>query len=259
MQHDDIRLPSLDIVIPVLNEEKALPLAVKNLHKFCQSRLWGFSWDIVIADNGSTDRTVELAQELQANFHRVRYFSLDQRGRGRALKKAWTESPADLRAYMDVDLSTDLMALPAALRASTQAEIVIGSRLLKNSIVEKRTLKREITSRGYSFLFRAMFGVSFKDAQCGFKVISRRAAEDLLPLVKDNGWFFDTELLILAEKNNYKVTELPVRWTDDPDTRVKILKTAWEDIRGLCRLRFRDLARSKQILKGSKKVMYTYE
>tara|TARA_B100000029_G_scaffold154612_1_gene149877 strand:+ start:11 stop:769 length:759 start_codon:yes stop_codon:yes gene_type:complete len=250
-----MQFPTLDIVIPVLNEEKALPRSVKYLHSFCQERLWGFTWNIVIADNGSTDRTVELAKELQDKFERVRYFSLDQRGRGRALKKAWTESSADLRAYMDVDLSTDLIALPAALRHSAYAEIVTGSRLLKNSIVELRTLKREITSRGYSFLFRAMFGVSFKDAQCGFKVISRQAAEDLLPLVKDNGWFFDTELLILAEKNNYQVREIPVRWTDDPDTRVKILKTAWEDIRGLCRLRFRDLARSKQILKGSRKVV----
>ena len=117
-----------------------------------------------------------------------------------------------------------------------------------------RTLKREITSRGYSLLFRAMFFTSFRDAQCGFKAVSRRAADDLAPLVEDNGWFFDSELLILAQKCGYPILELPVRWTDDPDSRVRILRTAWEDVKGLLRLKFGGVGRVRRQLRAAGKL-----
>ncbi len=230
---------SVEIVIPVLNEERALPRCIRKLADFVgehPEREWRF----LVADNGSEDRTREVAAELSEEFAGLRLFSLSERGRGRAVRKAWLESDADIRCYMDVDLSTDIKSLPdlVAAIADDGCDIAIGSRLLRDSDVVGRTLRREVISRGYSLLFRTMFFTGFRDAQCGFKAISRKAAEALLPLVRDNGWFFDTELLLIAEKNGYRVRELPVRWVDDPDTRVKIVGTAVGDIKGLLRLRF---------------------
>ena len=153
---------------------------------------------------------------------------------------------------MDVDLSTDLDSLPPMIAAIADDgyDVATGSRLLPDSQVVGRTLKREITSRGYSLLFRAMFFTTFRDAQCGFKAASRRAADDLAPLVEDNGWFFDSELLILAQKCGYRIRELPVHWEDDPDTRVRILRTAWEDVKGLLRLKFGGVARARRQLRA---------
>jgi len=232
---------TVDIVIPVLNEEVALPGCVDKLYAFTADYPER-DWRIVIADNGSTDRTTEIATELAEKHSSLSLSRLDQRGRGRALKKAWGESDADVRLYMDVDLSTDLKALPALVAAIADDgyEVAIGSRLTKGSEVVDRTLKREITSRGYNILIRTLFPLTkWKDAQCGFKAISRTTAVNVLPLVKDNAWFLDTELLLLAGKAGYGIKEVPVHWEDDPDTRVKIISTAWEDLKGLLRLRFK--------------------
>lgn len=236
---------SVDIVIPVLNEEAALPRCIGMLKEFVAGRA-DRDWRFTVADNGSTDRTLDVAAELAAGTPGMRVTRLEQRGRGRALKKAWLESDADVRCYMDVDLSTSLDALPPLVAAIAEDgyDIAIGSRLLRESEVVGRTLKREITSRGYSLLFRTMFLTPFRDAQCGFKAISREAAEAVLPLVRDTGWFFDTEMLIVAVRSGYRVRELPVRWEDDPDTRVKILATAVGDVKGLLRLRFGGVPRA---------------
>ena len=160
-------------------------------------------------------------------------------------KRAWQESDADVRCYMDVDLSTGLQHLPEIVSAVADQEydIAIGSRLLPESVVVGRSLTREITSRGYSLLFRSMFLTGFRDAQCGFKAISAAAATALTPLVKNNHWFFDTELLLIAEHSGYRIREIPVHWEDDPDTRVKVISTALEDVKGLLRLRFGGLPR----------------
>ena len=248
--------PTLDVVIPCLNEERALPVSVRRLHEFMSSHLVDYDWAIVIADNGSTDGTLAAADALSQEFPQVRYIRLEQRGRGRALRRAWTDSAADIVAYMDVDLSTDLAHLPPLVSAVAQGrcDVAIGSRLLPDSEVIGRTLKREITSRGYSLLFRAMFFTSFRDAQCGFKAVSRRAADDLAPLVEDNGWFFDSELLILAQKCGYPILELPVHWTDDPDSRVRIIRTAWEDVKGLLRLKFGGVGRVRRQLQAAGKL-----
>ncbi len=242
--------PSIEIIVPVLDEEVDLPLCIERLIEFCTNQMTEYDWTITTADNGSTDRTLEIATELSDSNHRVGFIRLEERGRGRALKRAWTQSKSDMVAYMDVDLSTGLDALPTAadIVRSGMCEIVVGSRLIEGSQVTGRSIKREFISRSYSLLFRAMFFVSFRDAQCGFKVVSRKVVKEILPLVKSNGWFFDTELLLLSEKNGYSVCEIPVRWTDDPDTRVKIFDTAWEDIKGLIRIRFGGLARARQIL-----------
>ncbi|NQW18182.1 MAG: glycosyltransferase family 2 protein [Chloroflexi bacterium] len=230
---------TVDVIIPVLNEEHSLPRCVEMLRNFFDDHP-DQKWSILVADNGSSDKTVEVANGLMNDSSDLRITHLEQRGRGRALKKAWLESDADVRCYMDVDLSTDLKHLPELVSAISEEghSVAIGSRLLSDSDVVGRTLKREITSRGYSALFRMMFFTSFRDAQCGFKAISAEAANALIPLVKDNAWFFDTELLLIAQKNGCSIKELPVRWVDDPDSRVNVISTAWEDIKGLLRLRF---------------------
>ncbi len=231
---------SVEIVIPVLNEERALPSCIEKLIEFTNQHS-EHEWKITVADNGSNDRTPEVIAELGARFPNVGTLRLEERGRGRALKRAWLASDADVRCYMDVDLSTDLKSLPALVSAITEDgyDVSTGSRLSKGSEVTDRKLSREITSRGYNTLIKLMFWPPFPDAQCGFKAVSRKAAESLMPLIKDNAWFMDTELLLLAHAAGYRIKSIPVRWVDDPDTRVKVVSTAWEDLKGLLRLRFR--------------------
>ena len=239
---------TLDVVIPVLNEARALADSVNALAAFLSNNLNDYEWAVVVADNGSTDATPSICQSLSEQNSRVRHVRLEQRGRGRALKRAWAESNADIVAYMDVDLSTDLSALPQTIAAVDHEgyDIAIGSRLMRGARVIGRSFKRELISRSYSLIFRAMFLAGFQDAQCGFKAVSRRAADDVAPLVVDNGWFFDTEMLLIAEKNGYRIKEIPVKWTDDPDSRVKIISTAREDIKGLLRLRFGGLRQASR-------------
>ena len=239
---------TLDVVIPVLNEARALADSVNALAAFLSNNLNDYEWAVVVADNGSTDATPSICQSLSEQDSRVRHVRLEQRGRGRALKLAWAESNADVVAYMDVDLSTDLSVLPQTIAAvdGEGYDIAIGSRLKRGAQVIGRSFKRELISRSYSLIFRAMFLAGFQDAQCGFKAVSRRAADEVAPLVVDNGWFFDTEMLLIAEKNGYRIKEIPVKWTDDPDSRVKIFSTAWEDIKGLLRLRFGGLRQASR-------------
>ena len=229
---------SVDIVIPVYNEEEALPKCVATLSKFARKELPYSDWRIVVADNGSVDSTREVAEQLANENERVVLVHLKEKGRGRALFKVWGESEADVICYMDVDLSTRLDALPALIGAIEDGcDVAIGSRLAKASRVEKRSLKREFISRSYNMIIKLMFQTKFSDAQCGFKAIGNRASRELVPLIRDKGWFFDTELLILAEKNGYRIKEIPVHWVDDPDTRVRVVSTAWKDLKGLLRLR----------------------
>lgn len=241
---------TLDVVIPVLNEEVDLEPSTRTLHEYMNVHLDPYEWAIVIADNGSTDATLDIAGRLSREFPNVSYIRLEQRGRGRALKLAWTESKADIVAFMDVDLSTDLEALPGLIRAVDVEgyEIAIGSRLAKGAVVTKRPLKRELFSRVYSLLIRASFLCGFRDAQCGFKAVTRRVADEVVPLVENTGWYFDTELLIIAEKNGYSISELPVKWSDDLDSKVNVVSTAVEDIKGLLRMRFGGLRRASRKL-----------
>ena len=243
-------MPSVEVVIPVYNEEKALPGSISTLHRFLEQKL-SYEWRIVVADNGSTDDTLAVATNLSEQYPRVSYLHLDQKGRGRALHEAWIESGADILSYMDVDLSTDLEAFPKLVDAIAKEEydIAIGSRLMPASRVVDRTLTRELTSRSYNLIIKTMFFVRFSDAQCGFKAIRRSAAQHLVPLIKDQGWFFDSELLVLAEKNGYRIKDLPVKWTDDPDSRVNVVKTAYGDLKGLFRLRFGGLREASRRLK----------
>lgn len=229
---------SVDVVIPVLNEEAQLEASVTALSGFLSAHC-PYRWRIIVADNASTDRTPEICQRLHAGSPgQVDFIRLEQKGRGRALRAAWSSSTADVVCYMDVDLSTNLRALPPLLAALIHSDydLATGSRLMHGAIVT-RQWKRELISRTYNLLIRLLFWHRFRDAQCGFKGATRRAVDDLLPQVKDQAWFFDTELLLKGERQGYRIFELPVEWIEDLDTRVKIIKTAWEDIKGLVRVR----------------------
>jgi len=229
--------PKLDLVIPCLNEAHVLERSVETVRDFL-GRTFPYRWGVVIADNGSTDGTREIALRLAEQYDDVSAVSLDQRGRGRALRRAWTQSDADVVAYTDVDLSTELEALERMCRAIVEGgyDVAIGSRLMPESDIV-RGFKRDFISRCYNLFIKAVLFTRFSDAQCGFKAISRRIVEEVVPQVEDEAWFFDTELLVLAEKEGYSIKDVPVRWIDDDDSRVKIVSTAWEDIKGVLRLR----------------------
>jgi glycosyltransferase involved in cell wall biosynthesis len=227
----------VDILLPVYNEEHVLEKSVDTLRKFLQDNVTEFDWIISIGDNASTDRTLEVGRELEKQFDDVRVFHLDQKGRGRMVKYAWQESEADILSYMDIDLSTELEAFPPMIMAVIEGyDVVIGSRQYKGAEVE-RSFKREAISRGYIWMLKLLLGFPFTDAQCGFKAVSKQLVNDLFPMIEDDEWFFDTELLYLAYRNGYKVKELPVRWIEDTDSRVKIVRTAWLDIKGIFRMR----------------------
>ena len=237
-------MATVAVVIPVYNEEKALPDSIARLRDFL-SKNFKHQWHIVIADNASKDKTWEIAQSLAKQYPDVMPVHLDEKGRGRALRKVWLESKADIVSYMDVDLSTGLDAFPKLVQAILDgADIAIGSRLMRGAKTT-RGPKREFTSRCYYFIIKVMFFTKLSDAQCGFKALSRECAQKILPLTKNNEWFFDTELLLLAMKNGYKIAEIPVTWVDDSGTTVHVRKTAMEDLKGLARIRFHKIPKPK--------------
>ena len=231
------QLPQVEIVVPVRNEERDLAPSVRRLAAYLRES-FPFTNRVTIADNGSTDRTWAVAEGLaRAGHDRVRAVHLDQPGRGRALHATWSASDAGVLAYMDVDLSTDLNALLplVAPLVSGHSDIAIGTRLRPGARVI-RGPKREFISRCYNLLLHATLGTRFSDAQCGFKAIRAEAARALLPMVEDTSWFFDTELLVLAERAGLRIHEVPVDWIDDPDSRVDIAATALADLRGIVRI-----------------------
>ena len=228
--------PAVDVVVPVHNEQAVLAESIRRLHDHLSEAL-PVGWRIVIADNGSTDATERVAMALADDLPNVELLALTEKGRGRALRAAWERSDAEVVAYMDVDLSTDLRALPPLLAPlfSGHSDLAVGSRLASGSRVV-RGAKRELISRGYNKLLRAILGARFSDAQCGFKAIRADAARLVLPAVRDEGWFFDTELLVLAQRHGMRIHEVPVDWVEDPDSRVDIVATALTDLRGIARL-----------------------
>ncbi|MGW6527114.1 glycosyltransferase [Streptomyces venezuelae] len=229
-------VPVLDVVIPVHNEEKDLGPCVQRLHDHL-ARTFPYPFRITVADNASTDRTPQVAAELTGSVTGVRHVRLDEKGRGRALRAVWSASDAPVLAYMDVDLSTDLNALLplVAPLISGHSDLAIGSRLARSSRVV-RGPKREFISRAYNLILRGSLHARFSDAQCGFKAIRGDVARVLLPLVEDTGWFFDTELLVLAERAGLRIHEVPVDWVDDPDSTVHIVRTAADDLKGVWRV-----------------------
>ena len=226
----------VDIVVPVYNEEHVLGQSIERLRAYLTSD-FPFDWRITVVDNGSADATWAEAERLAAAHPEVHAVHLDRKGRGLALRTAWSASPADVLVYMDVDLSTALDALLplVAPLVSGHSDLACGSRLATGSVVA-RGPKREFISRSYNLILRGVFATRFRDAQCGFKAVRSDVAHALLPAVVDNAWFFDTELLLLAEHNGLRVHEVPVDWIDDPDSRVRVTRTALDDLRGVARL-----------------------
>ncbi|GAA5075745.1 dolichyl-phosphate beta-glucosyltransferase [Streptomyces similanensis] len=228
--------PVIDIVVPVFNEEADLEPGVRRLHAHLRAT-FPYPFRITVADNASTDDTPRIAARLADELPEARWLRLTEKGRGRALRTAWSRSDAPVLAYLDVDLSTELTALLplVAPLVSGHSDIAIGTRLAPGARVV-RGPKREVVSRCYNVILRTALGVGFSDAQCGFKAVRREAAERLLPLVRDPEWFFDTELLVLAERAGLRIHEVPVDWVDDPDSRVDLLPTALADLRGIARI-----------------------
>ncbi|GAA4118111.1 bifunctional glycosyltransferase family 2/GtrA family protein [Knoellia locipacati] len=233
----------LEVVVPVHNEERSLATSVRRLHAHLAAD-FPHPFRITVADNASTDSTWLVAQGLTTELEDVHAVHLAEKGRGRALKQVWLASDAQVLAYMDVDLSTDLAAVAplVAPLLSGHSDIAIGSRLARGARVV-RGPRREVISRGYNLILRGALGARFTDAQCGFKAIRADVARELLPLVEDTTWFFDTELLVLAQRATLRIHEVPVDWYDDPDSRVDIVSTARDDLRGVWRMR-RTLAAS---------------
>lgn len=227
---------ALDVAVPVYNEQADLERCVRTLHDYLTAE-FDVSWRITIADNASTDDTAEIADRLARELPGVVAVHLEDKGRGRALKRVWLDSPAEVLAYVDCDLSTDLSALPLLVAGllSGHSDVAIGTRLSPSSRVV-RGARREFISRSYNALLRNTMSVGFSDAQCGFKAIRSDVAQQLLPLVEDNGWFFDTELLIIAERAGLRIHEVPVDWVDDPNSSVDVVATAREDIKGMFRV-----------------------
>ena len=228
--------PALDVVVPVHDEEAGIESCVRRLHgHLCAN--FPYRFRVTVADNASTDGTLAVAERLAAELPGVTAVHLPEKGRGRALRAVWSTSDAPVLAYLDVDLSTDLAALAplVAPLLSGHSDLAIGTRLHRGSRVV-RGAKREIVSRCYNLILRGTLAARFSDAQCGFKAIRADVAARLLPLVEDQGWFFDTELLVLAERGGLRIHEVPVDWVDDPDSRVDILATAVADLKGVARL-----------------------
>jgi putative flippase GtrA len=226
----------VDIVVPVHNESQQLAASITSLRTYLDAS-FPFVTSITIADNASTDGTSEIADDLAATHSGVRVLHLEQKGRGRALRAAWSESTASVVSYMDVDLSTGLDALLplVAPLLSGHSDVAIGTRLAPGAHVV-RGARRELISRSYNLLLRTALRSACTDAQCGFKAMRRDAALELLPRVEDNEWFFDTELLVTAQRIGLRIHEVPVDWVDDTDSRVEVLTTALTDLHGVCRL-----------------------
>jgi glycosyltransferase involved in cell wall biosynthesis len=230
-------LPKVDLIVPTLNEVHVLRASIERIRQYMQDE-FPYPARVVVADNGSTDGTGDLAEQLAQEYEDVGVVRLNARGRGRALRQAWSETEAEIVAYTDVDISTELPALERLCRAIWEDgyDMAVGSRLMRESQTT-RGLKREAISRIYNLLIKVVLWTNFSDAQCGCKAVSRRVVKDLMPLVQDEEWFFDTELLVRGEKGGYRIKDIPVTWVDDDDSRVKIVSTAWKDIQGVLRLR----------------------
>lgn len=214
----------INITVPVFNEEKILNENIRKIFLFCQSNIQD-EFKIVIVNNGSTDNTENVAKKICKENKKIEYLFIQKKGRGNAIKTSWRKKDVDIYSYMDIDLSTNLKTFPKMINEIKEGyDIVIGSRYIKGSKV-KRYFSREVFSRLYNHIIKKYFHTKIRDMQCGFKAINKKVVKNLLKKTKDDQWFFDTELLLLAEKEGYKIKEMPVEWNENINTKVKIIKT----------------------------------
>jgi len=227
----------LNVTLPVFNEASCLRESVSRVVRMLDTIEESF--EVVIVDNGSTDETPQLAKRLAEEDPRIRMIRLEKAGRGAAIKRSWLLTRAQIVSYMDIDLSTDLACFPALIAPlrRQEAPLVVGSRLHKDADVS-RCWHRDSISRIYVKLVQHVLGDRLSDFQCGFKAADRRTIGAILPLVQNDSWFFDTELVFVAKRLGFRVSEVPVRWNEDRDSRVRILPTILEDLLGICRLRW---------------------
>lgn len=226
----------VDVVVPVYNEARILAGSVRTIVEYLTQGC-PCNWRVVIADNGSTDETPGVMRDLARHDARIRALRIEARGRGIALKRAWAASDAAIHVYMDADLSSGLHALAPLLDRITEGyDIAVGSRHAPDAVLT-RGLKRDVLSRAYNLFLRSLFRTALTDVQCGFKAVSHRVVTDLVPLVQSDGWFFDSELLLLAERAGYRIAEVPVQWVEGRDSRVRILPTVTEYLAEAWRLR----------------------
>lgn len=234
--------PSVVIAIPCYNEENVLEASLRRVHAHCTENLGDYRWKLLIADNSSTDRTPEIGRRLADSLPEVDYHRSDRKGRGQVLRSCWTSLPADIHAYMDSDLATELSCLRPLLDAVRDgADTAVGCRLMAGARVIGRSLSREISSRGYNLVLKCFFRVRFRDAQCGFKAAGRRVLERVVPRTRDDHWFFDSEMLILSERMGFTIREVPVTWEEhmQRDTKVKLFRDISFFIRQVLKLRRR--------------------
>lgn len=229
----------LEITVPVYNEESDLPKNIPKLFSYCEKNLGGYGWKIIIVDNGSKDGTWDEAGKMCELYpERVCRMKLDRKGRGWALRNAWKNSEADIVGYMDIDLSSDINDFSKLVGAiESGCDLAVGSRNMKQSLVVGRTVLRGLMSKSYIFLAKLINGIKISDTQCGFKALDRRAFLAVEPLIMNNLWFFDSEMVIILEKAGFKVRDIPIKWVDDKNSTVKVLKDSWEELSGLLRLR----------------------
>jgi glycosyltransferase involved in cell wall biosynthesis len=227
------------VVIPVYNEEKVLESSIRNIYNYMDKNIKE-DWNIIIANNASIDNTKEIADNLTKKFNKVRAVHLSFKGRGNALKYAWSKNKSDVYAYCDVDLATDISHLKELFDSILKGNnVVTGSRYLNKS-KSKRTINRFVFSKGYIYLIKLFFKTQLNDFQCGFKAVDNKIVKEILPKVRNKEWFFDTELLLLAEQSGkYKIKQIPVAWKESKDTKVKIFKTVYDYVKNLIKLKRR--------------------
>ncbi len=235
-------MTKLTLLLPAYNEATVLPWSVRTLSTYAEGALAEYDWRIVVVDNGSSDNTPAVIADLQKTVPKLTLLRLVEKGRGRALKQAWSELDYDVSAYMDVDLAVALDAVKPLVDAvaSHSADIAVGSRYAPGASIQ-RSFFRSITSVGYNFLTKVTIHLRTRDAQCGFKAIRKSVATTLLPLVHDTKWFFDTELLAFAEHRKFRVREIPVAWVETRPalrkSKVKVFRTIIDYLVDLLRLR----------------------
>jgi glycosyltransferase involved in cell wall biosynthesis len=225
-------------VVPVYNEEAVLWASITTLQHYFSKHIKG-DWLIVIANNASTDTTLKIAKQLSKKLPGVRYEHMDFKGRGNALKYVWRKYNAAVYGYCDVDLATDISDIKTLIDSIKDgADIAIGNRYITGSGT-KRTFKRLIFSKIYIWMVRVFFKTAISDFQCGFKAVSGKVQKTLLPNVLDKGWFFDTELLLKAEQEKqFKISQIPVRWRENDESKVRLIHTSIIYIKKLLLLRF---------------------
>jgi len=228
------------LMLPVYNEERIIEDSVNTLHEYMKNNII-FDWKIVIVNNGSTDKTSKISKNLQKKYKNIDYVEIEKKGRGNALRESWKNYDADIYSYCDCDLATDISQLRELFDSIDRgANISTGNRYKKDSQT-RRTLTRLITSKTYLFLIKILFNTKVSDFQCGFKAIDKKTKDDIVTITKDNDWFFDTELLLLAEREGYNIAQIPVTWTEKriKDSKVRVIPASLNNLINLIKLKRR--------------------